>query len=365
MSAGEVANGLPPYLPLPLTIDAVTPDWLTRALRQRRPALTVETAQVVDVILGTSTKIRIRLSASGEGARQLGETIIVKGGFEAHSPLMAGMYANEARFYADIQPLMPMPSPVCHFAASDPSSHQAIVIMEDLRQPGVEFCDALQPHSFDQIARRMDTMAAFHAATWQSARFAPGGAWADIASRFDGWGLEYMRRYLEPEMWNHHLALPRCAAVSTRWHDCAWMERALAQIGAIQREQPHCLIHGDTHLGNLYIMADGTPGYFDAQVARTAWHHEVAYHITCAADLANRANWERDLLAIYCDALARHGGVRLNAEAAWLNYRQSLVWGLFIFMINEVRFQTEAVNTAYAARFSQAALDHDLSRLLP
>jgi len=352
-------------LPLPLTPEQINSAWLTRALRQRLPGVSVSDSQIVDIILGTSTKIRVRLTVEGEGAEQIGETLIVKGGFEEHSPKMAAMYANETRFYADIQPLIPMPSPRAYFAGTDPNSHQSIVIMEDLKRPGVDFCDALRPHSFDQIARRMETMAAYHAATWASPHFQPGGRWADIASRFDGWGLDYMRRYLVPDIWAHYMASPRGAAVSTRLHDRAWMERALMTIGDIQHAQPRCLIHGDTHLGNLYILEDGTPGYFDAQVAQTAWHHEVSYHIVCAADLADRAAWEGELLRIYLDALAREGGPVLDRDEAWLDYRRSIVWGLFIFLTNEVRFQTEAVNTAYAARFGQAALDHELRQLLP
>ncbi|WP_188771509.1 phosphotransferase family protein [Novosphingobium endophyticum] len=352
-------------LPLPVTTEAIDADWLTRALRQTLPGVTVTHAEIRDVMLGTSTKIRVGLCAEGEGASAIGDTLIVKGGFEEHSPKMAAMYANEARFYADVQRLIPMPSPQCFYAGSDPGSHQSIVIMEDLRRPGVEFCDALRPQSFEAIARRMDTMAAYHSATWQSPHFEPGGRWADIHSRFEHWGLEYMRRYLVPEVWAHYMASPRGAAVSVRFHDGEWMERALIAIGNIQAAQPRCLIHGDTHLGNLYISEDGTPGYFDAQVARTAWHHEVSYHIVCAADLADRANWERELLRIYLAALRNHGGPALDEEAAWLDYRRSIAWGLFIFLTNEVRFQTESVNTAYAARFSQAALDHDLRSLLP
>ena len=81
--------------------------------------------------------------------------------------------------------------------------------------------------------------------------------------------------------------------------------------------------------------------------------------------MADRGTWERQLLEIYLDAMARAGGPRLDREAAWLDYRRSIAWGLFIFLTNEVRFQSEAVNTAYASRFGQAALDHELQRLLP
>lgn len=354
----------PDALPLPLTPEEVTARWLTAALRERRPNVSVTEARVEDVICGTSTKIRVRCSYAGPGSDELPPTLIVKGGFEAHGPSMKPMYANEVRFYADIAPYIPMAAPACYFAGSDPGSHQSIIIMEDLRRDGVIFCDPLKPQSFEQVARRMEAMAAYHAATWQSPEFEPGGRWADIQSRFDSWGLEYMRRYLVPELWAHYMAAPRGAAASVRFHDRDWMEHALKTIGDIQFAGPRCMIHGDTHLGNLYIHEDGKPGFFDAQVARTAWHHEVSYHIVCALDSGDRARWEGPLLERYLTALKGHGIDAPDFEAAWLDYRRSIAWGLFIFLTNEIKFQTESVNTAYAARFSVAALDHDLKRLL-
>ena len=51
-------------------------------------------------------------------------------------------------------------------------------------------------------------------------------------------------------------------------------------------------------------------------------------------------------------------------EEAWEGYRRETAYGYFIFVINESRFQSEAVNTAEAARFGAAALDHDTVRLL-
>ena len=351
----------PDALPLPLRPDEITAHWLTAAIRQTRPDIIITEAEILDVILGTSTKVRVRLKAEGAA---LPETLIVKGGFEAHSPSMKAMYANEVRFYVDIQRYIPMPSPACYFAGSDPHSHQSIVIMEDLRRDGVVFCDALQPQTFDQIARRLEAMASYHAATWQSPEFDYGGRWFDIGSRFDSWGLEYMQRYLVSDVWEHYMALPRGAATSVLFHDRDWMAQALHKIGEIQRDQPHCMIHGDTHLGNLYIDENNNPGFFDAQVARTAWHHEVSYHIACACDVADRAGWERSLLEIYLEKLKFSGVSAPGFEEAWLDYRRSLVWGLFIFLTNETKFQTEAINTAYAARFSQAALDHDLKNLV-
>jgi len=352
-------------LPLPLQPADITAKWLTAALRQRNPSITVTSAEVVDVILGTSTKIRVRLTVTGEGTEAFPKTVIVKGGFEEHSRVLGPMYANEIRFYSDIQPYVTLPSPICYFAGSDPNSYQSIVIMEDLRRDGVIFCDALKPQSFEQIGRRLEALGRYHAETWASPEFQPGRRWASVAGRFEAFGLEFMYRYLKPEVWAHYMASPRGAATSVAFHDRDWMERALLQLAEIQKTQPQCLIHGDTHLGNLYIYEDGTPGFFDAQVARGAWHHEISYHVICASDLADRKRWEKALLERYLAALAKHGAAAPSFEQAWLDYRRSIAWGLFIFLTNEIRFQTESVNTAYAARFSQAALDHDLKALLP
>ncbi|MGE0384743.1 MAG: hypothetical protein AB7Q97_08435 [Gammaproteobacteria bacterium] len=352
-------------LPLPLRPEGLSERWLTAALRQRRQDVTVTAMEIVDVILGTSTKIRVRCRYDGPGSHDLPQTLIIKGGFEEHSSNMGPMYANEIRFYADILPHITMPAPDCHFAGSDPGSHQSIVIMEDLKRPGIEFCSALKPQSYDQVARRIDAMAVFHAQTWNSREFEPGGRWEDIPGRFESWGLEFIRRFFVPEVWDHFMASPRGAAASVLWHDKDWMERALMTLGELQKNQPVCMIHGDTHLGNLFIYEDGTPGFLDAQVARMPWHHEVSYHVVCALDCANRARWEGPLLERYLAGLRRQGVDAPDFESAWLDYRRSIAWGLFVFLTNPTKYQTESVNTAYAARFSIAALEHDLKRLLP
>ena len=64
------------------------------------------------------------------------------------------------------------------------------------------------------------------------------------------------------------------------------------------------------------------------------------------------------------DALEREGGPRIDFDHAWLRYRQGLAYGYWVFIINETKFQTESTNTAYAARFGAAMVDHDTKRLL-
>jgi Phosphotransferase enzyme family len=350
---------------LPLEPEQVTSAWLTEALRLRYPGAAVTASRVADVVNGTSTKIRLCCEYNQVGRDTgLPATIIVKGGFEPHSPGMKEMYANEARFYRDVQPFAPIHSPRCYYAGIDPESYQSIVILEDLQASGVEFLHAQRPQSYPPVARRLTDMARYHAQTWNSPQFQPGGRFEWIGSRFSGWSLEYQDRYFVPEVWQHYISSPRGAAVSQRLHDRAEIRRALHRLGEIESTEPMCLIHGDTHLGNLYIERDGTPGFFDAQVARAPWHLEVSYHIACALDIPDRKAWEQALLVHYLEALQANGVDAPSFESAWLSYRRSLAYGYFIFLINETRFQTEAVNTACAARFGAAMLDHGTLDLL-
>ncbi|MEP7348620.1 MAG: hypothetical protein ABI668_01560 [Sphingorhabdus sp.] len=53
-------------MPLPLVIDAVNSAWLQDALGLRFPGLSIRSAEIVNVILGTSTKIRVQLGRSME-----------------------------------------------------------------------------------------------------------------------------------------------------------------------------------------------------------------------------------------------------------------------------------------------------------
>jgi hypothetical protein len=114
----------------------------------------------------------------------------------------------------------------------------------------------------------------------------------------------------------------------------------------------------------LYIDADDTPGFLDTIATRACWWLEVAYHIVAACDIADRRNWESGLLSVYLAALAEHGVTPPDFNHAWLRYRQSIAYGLFIFIINETKFQTEGTNTAYSARFGIAAIDQDTIGLL-
>lgn len=347
------------YGPLPLAVEDITLDFLSSALSTRLPRVCLRGFEIVDLIRGTCTKLRLRLEGEAdEGGRRLPETVILKGGFEAHSREMAIMHRNEALSYGTLLPALGLRTPEIHFAGWDEVGLQGIVIMEDLRARGVNFCSPLQPQTFDQAATRLRALARLHAQTWASDKIQPGGCWEWLGDMPGSW-RHYFDPYLEPDIWEHYLREPRGAAASTQFNDRHWMSDALNRMAAFAAPLPYCAIHGDTHLGNLYHDVDGEPGFFDCIAAGAPGMLEVAYHLGCALDLSVRATWEGDLVRIYLDALKANGTMAPSFEDAMHQYGVFLAYGYAIFIINEARFQTEANNTAYTARFSQAMLDHD------
>lgn len=352
------------YFPLPVTVDGITRDWLTAALRQRAPEVVVEACEVLDVLNTTTTKVRIRLTLNPAG-REAGipERIIVKGGFQPHARDLDHMHLREVRGYRDVFPHVPLPHPACYFADFDAGQRQGIIIMEDLVERGVTFCHATQPQTYEQVARRLTALARFHAATWASADLQPGGKWGDLVDFF-----AVMQGFFDdrtsPEKWDRYMNLPRGVATSFRFRDREWMRASWAKVCRYGQSLPYCVLHGDVHLGNLYIEPDGTPGFFDTLASRGPGMLEVSYHVSASIDIADRASWEEDLVRVYLHELTACGVAAPDLDEAMHQYGVFLLYGLFIWQTTESHFQAEAVNTANCARVSAAMLDHDALGLL-
>lgn len=353
-------------LPLPVSVDSVDARWLTAALSRRYPGVEVVESRVQDVMLGTSTKIRVALQYNATGReKNLPPTLIVKGGFQEHSPLFGFMYRCEMQCYRDLLPIMDLNAPHCFFTGEDPASHQSIVIMEDLAARGVTFLRAQTPLDYQQEARFLDSLARLHAQWWHRPELRQDGQLAWVMTPFDDASREYQNRYLRPDVWEAYMAKPRGAATPRSLHDRERMQAALDRLREFHDSTPLTIAHGDTHLGNLYVERDGTPGFLDMQVRRSPWYQDVAYHMTAALDVIDRRKWEQALLSFYLGRLAAYGVADPPGfDEAWECYRRELVYGLFIFLINETRFQTEVTNTACAVRFAMAAIDHRTFDLL-
>lgn len=354
------------HFPLPVTLEEITPEWLTTALQVRQPGVTVRGVEIVDMVRGTTTKIRLRLDLDEAGkAAGLPEIMILKGGFEPHSRAvgMDQMFEREARAYRDVFPAMHLPHPDCYFADYDGERKQGIILMEDLFARGATFCTVLRPQTFDEIALRLRVLARFHAQSWDSPELAPGGKWGDLFGFFDIMQPFY-EHYMLPENWNRFVAAPRGASSSVRFHDADWVKASWAKMTQFAAGLPQCVVHGDMHLGNLYVYSDGSPGFFDSLASTAPGIWEVSYHISGSLDAADRKRWEGPLVQIYLDELATHGVKVPSFDEAMHWYTVMLLYGHFIFMTNEVERQSEPLNCAVVSRVSAAMVDRDFERVI-
>jgi hypothetical protein len=260
--------------------------------------------------------------------------------------------------------MVSLPAPACYYADYDAERRQGIIIMDDLVARGVAFCHATRPQTHEQIARRLTVLAQFHARTWGSPELAPGGRWGDLADFFEGMLQTFFDQSLSPGAWQRIVGSPRGASTSVRFHDRDWMLESWPRLIRFCRQLPHCVLHGDVHLGNVYIERDGTPGFLDTLTSRGPGMLEVSYYISASLDIADRRRSEGALVQHYLDALARNGVGAPSFDEAMRQYGTLLLYGHLVWMATDPYMQTEAVNTANAARVSAAMIDHDIVSLL-
>ena len=337
--------------PLPLTVNGVTPAWLSSALRTRYPDVTVTSAERLEVVEGTATKVLVAWDTTAMPSAC--PRVWVKGGFAEHRAYTGalGVYSGEVRFFTDIAPTYSLHHPGSYFALAQDEPVQGIVALEDLRARGVTFTRATTPMTLEQVAAGLDTLAQLHGKTWGADGHAPSG---DMGRPSDpiwrAWFDELPERF----------ATPRAFAAPVALHNPERLRAAFSVYRSAVRRGPTCLVHGDPHIGNAYLELDGSVGFVDWQTAAIGnWVHDVNYFIVSALDVPDRRAHERDLLGYYLKALAAHDVAAPTPAEAWDDYRRATVYGFLCWLCNPDIWQPPDVNAATFARFGSAMLDHE------
>src|SRR3546814_12901831 len=127
-------------------------------------------------------------------------------------------------------------------------------------------------------------------------------------------------------------------------------------VGSLSRG-PVTLLHGDAHVGNTYVLPDGSVGFLDWQVVRRGcWSQDVGYFLVGALTQDDRREHERALLQIYADALEVPIATCPSPDALWLHYRASAAYGLAFWLssLGNAGFTARAHAPAPAPRSAAA-----------
>jgi len=242
------------------------------------------------------------------------------------------LYRNEVAFYVLARPGQTVEAPQCLGAEFDEASGTFALALEDLRERGARFPNVTTPVSLDEMRALLDQLAILHARFWESAELT--GRLAAIQPHTEG---ELHRFFMAPdavpalvrsEIRTEQFKREIVEAIGT---DEPALYDAVLRVQHYQAGLPYTLCHGDCHIGNTYLLPDGA-GLLDWQLtARGRYIHDVSYLIITALSVAQRREWERDLLDYYLGRLATHGvNGAPGLDEAWHEHRLAANWCLYI-----------------------------------
>ncbi|OLT12151.1 aminoglycoside phosphotransferase [Actinomadura sp. CNU-125] len=340
----------PPPAP-PALDDVLAPDWLDAALGHRFPGVRISKVTPGPVVSRISTNARFRIECEAGLPEGLSPDLCVKGYFsEAGWPgRRTGVF--EVSFYRDLAARSGVRTLRSVYAGIDPETGHGVVITEDVVAQGATFLDATSDYTPEQAAESLAQLATLHAATWGDPAIGAAGWLAPrLGATLAGRGVKEIRGNFESDI---GAGVPEGVRDPER---LVAAYRALAEQTAA--ESPWTVVHGDAHVGNLYLDGEGRPSFLDWQlVQRGPWYIDVGYHLASTLTVEDRRRHERDLLRHYLDRLRAAGVEAPSWDDAWLGMRRGIVHGFFLWGVTLK--VAPIVTTELQHRLGTAADDHD------
>ena len=304
----------------PTTAAEIDAAWLTEAMGERHPGVVVAEVAVLEAHDLTNAHARLALTyadpagAGGAGAPGTVFCKLAPTDDRRAAILATGMGQKEARFYrtlADADP-MPLRVPIAHVARQDDVTGLFAIVLEDLVATGAQVSDGTWGIPADAVAAGLEDLARMHAHYADPGVREAEAGWVPVLGPGSDYGETMLRHGIE-----HHRDRLTDAFVAV---SAVYCDRR-PELQALWQQGPRTVIHGDPHLGNLFLD-EGRLGFLDWGVINAGPPlRDVGYLMTMGMDVEERRTHERDLLHLYVDALAAAGGPPLTFDEAWTMHR--------------------------------------------
>lgn len=316
---------------VPWDAQAIAPQWLTTILCAGVVDAAVVAVHVEAASAGSSVRKRIAVSYNEAGQRAgLTTSFFAKTTPTILTRLTSGPSAGqEAKFFAQLKPDVPIETPVHRYSAHDRISGRSIHLFEDLvATRGASFCDYRTVFARPQIDAAIDLMATLHGRFCNDSRLQSDFAWIPTYEVFFHALARTGTRVGHDEAMLKARHLVPADVFQAR--DKLW---SAAEDGlAIHAAGARVIIHSDVHPGNWYVTAAGALGLCDWQcIAQGHWARDFAYAVSTMLDVPARRAWERELLMRYLARLQQAGGPSVVVEDAWQHYRRQLPAALLMW----------------------------------
>ena len=351
---------------VPGTVRDITEEWLTGWLCRDVPGAHVTSFSIPGGSRGTSTRAALRVTYNAEGRRAgLATGLFLKLASSYRQRVLLGSadaQRGEVVFFTSLRPKIDMETPRGFGGAVDQRSWRSVVLMEDIAATkGATFVEPVHPLERKQVEDLVENLARMHGTMWEHPdlrelpktpldHFRIISAFLDMRKRCQV-GMERAKSVISPRIYGQA--------------DRLW-EGTRRALDLATNSLPRTLLHGDAHVGQSYITADGRMGWTDWQLAmQGGWAYDFAYFVSSACEPENRREWDRDLLELYLERLTEHGGKPPTTEDAWRSYCQQLFypWSAWAFTIGRAAYQPhmqpDQYSLAILKRMSHAIIDNN------
>jgi hypothetical protein len=302
----------------PRTVDEIDAQWLTDALAERHPGVVVESVEVRDRHDMTNSHALVSVTyADAEAAARSGAPTsafckLPPVDARRDAILATRMGPMEVRFYRTLASSLDLRVPEAHVAREDDGSGLFVLVLEDLVAAGCQVSDGTWGIPVDIVAGALEELAAMHARFADPAVRSAEAGWVPVR----GIGGDMGKQMLRQGIANHRDRLSDAfVAVSS-----IYCEQTQA-LHDLWHEGPRTVIHGDAHLGNLFVDGDRL-GFLDWGIVNAGSAlRDASYLLTMAMDVEERRANQIDLLHLYVEALAASGGPEISVADAWAMHR--------------------------------------------
>lgn len=353
-------------LSIPADLEDLSPQFLTQVVRTVHPGVSVtgfellERKRYGEIMVSTSDRLKMRLDYAPGAPEDLPRQVAVKMK-RSIDDVLGELYQNEVDFYVHVRPDLSLEAPKLVGGVCDKETALYYLLLEDLSLRGAVFPSAVRENSLDDVRAVLDQMARLHAAFWQSPRLDGDLKWyqrhvrGSLSARMD----QSLPQTISADLLVNPFKRELVDSLNT---DVPAMHRLYRALQRHQAALPQTLLHGDGHIGNSYLLPDGTAGLLDFQLSAIGyWAHDVNYLIVTALPVELRRREERGLLAWYLERLAAYGVTSApDMDTAFLEYRRAILWSFYVgWLTTPIANYGEALNRANLTRTAAAVTDHD------
>jgi aminoglycoside phosphotransferase (APT) family kinase protein len=343
---------------IPSTVDEVTPAWLSEVLDAE-----ITSVEVLDAHSGTTGRARIGITTAADLPGSLFVKLQPFDEEQRSFLAMIGLGVAEAKLYAAVGKELPVRTPDVWHAAYDDDSDSFIMVLEDLEAAGCRFASPEDQDVLGVAESLMDELAALHATYWDQEL-----PWLGTHALSPGDSSEAQERMSMGAMIVQSALDQFAADLPAEFSQLGQLYIARNRdIGTLWNSSgTPTLIHGDDHIGNLFVDR-GRTGFYDWAVAsRFPGMRDVAYFLCNSLPTDVRRREEATLVARYRAGLAA-AGVDLDADLAWEQYRLFSVYSWTSATATYAmgsKWQPTDVGRRATERTTQAIVDLDVLGLL-